>query len=107
MEVPLAWMGRLHPRAPTSDLQGFLPLDPPLNPPIAVLLQPKCVRSDVNATAAKGLRRQNGPSICSKCFVAQENDLRALCLFDATTQFVPQEDGPHGWYHEAEHAPSV
>ena len=46
MEVPLAWMGRLHPRAPTSDLQGFLPLDPPLNPPIAVLLQPKCVRSD-------------------------------------------------------------
>src|SRR5665647_3877134 len=32
-----------NPRAPTGDLQGFLPLDTPLGPPSATILQPKCL----------------------------------------------------------------
>jgi hypothetical protein len=35
-----------NPGAPTSDLQGFLPRDPPLGPPLARFLQPKCVVLD-------------------------------------------------------------
>jgi hypothetical protein len=35
-----------NPGAPTSDLQGFLPLDPPLRPPLARFLQPKCLHLD-------------------------------------------------------------
>src|SRR5665647_3472309 len=35
-----------NPGAPTSHLQGNLPLTPPLSPSAAIILQPKCVRLD-------------------------------------------------------------
>lgn len=35
-----------NPRAPTVDLQVFLPLAPLLRPPAAIILQPKCTGLD-------------------------------------------------------------
>jgi hypothetical protein len=43
-----------NPRAPTSDLQGFLPIHIPPEPPSAILLQPKC--SGVDGTGTNEMR---------------------------------------------------
>jgi len=43
-----------NPGAPTSDLQGFLPLTPPPGSLLARFLQPKCVRSVGAGWDAKG-----------------------------------------------------
>ena len=44
----------------TSDLQGFLPLDPPPDQPIAILLQPKCLVVDGRVQPSLG---PNGTSL--------------------------------------------
>ena len=61
-----------NPGAPTSDLQGFLPLTPPLRPPAAILLQPKCLRWDDSswgslALVVTGVAAPQSPNACIHC----------------------------------------
>src|SRR5450756_2157758 len=65
-----------NPGAPTTHLQGVLPLTPPLRPPAAILLQPKCSHTDGTERDSSGLAVTGAVAQTLRCVAGDAGGFR-------------------------------